>query len=224
MQVELHNVTPKAEESLVHIARASSQRVDKTENQAGLINFLIKNNHWSPFEHSFMTVEIKTSKAIAIQLLRHRSFTFQEFSQRYAKVNKMEAVDLRRQAVENRQSSTDTIGMIVMGEFYLHEEASKEEHALVEEFSRVLDQTQDFYNRMIDAGVAKECARMILPMCTETTLYMTGPIRSWIHMLDLRDHSHAQLEAQLIAKEIKNIFIDQFPIVAEARGYEKYEE
>ena len=224
MIVNFKNITPEAEETIVEIARVSSSRVDKREDPDKLINYLIKNKHWSPFEHAYMTVEIITSKAIGIQLLRHRSFTFQEFSQRYAKVTSVVPVELRAQAEKNRQSSTDR-----MGYFYLWPEEDKivgqwdgetEEGArLASLCSNAVSICMEAYRELINSGVAKECARMVLPMCTETTIHMTGSIRSWIHMLDIRDDGHAQKEAQEIAQKIKSIFISKCPIIAKARGW-----
>ncbi len=208
MKVKLQNCTPNPESSLVEIARASSSREDKTEEPYKLIKFLIDHRHWSPFEHSFMTVEIITSKIVSIQFLRHRSFYFQEFSQRYAKVEEIEPIELREQAIKNRQSSTTDIGnMDVQG------------RSLNQVVDSHIETTKSLYNMLIENGVAKECARSILPMATQTKLYMTGNIRSWIHFLELRDDPHAQLEAQLAAKEIKKIFIQQFPLTAKAKGW-----
>lgn len=213
MKVSLKSITPNAEVNIVEIARVSSSRQDKSEAPEGLINYLIKNKHWSPFEHSFMTIEIVTSKAIGIQLLRHRSFTFQEFSQRYAKVETMEPVELRKQAEKNRQSSVEVVNDNTYFDGYIPMKYS-------EIVDHVVSECTHWYNQLLELGVAKECARMILPMCTQTTIYMTGSIRSWIHMLDIRDDDHAQKEVQLIAKEIKKIFIEQLPIISKARGYE----
>ncbi len=220
MKVTLKSITPNAEVNIVEIARVSSSRADKTEKLEGLISYLIKNKHWSPFEHSYMTVEIVTSKAIAIQFLRHRSFTFQEFSQRYAKVENFEPIELRQQAVKNRQSSTNLMELdaIKYTEDWTSKEYSGSAKSIVDSHLRT---TMNLYQSLLDAGVAKECARFILPMCTQTTLYMTGAVRNWIHFLDLRDDGHAQKEAQLAAKEIKKIFIEQLPIVSKAVGYIK---
>lgn len=212
MNVELKSITPKAEENIVEIARVSSSRENKTENPEGLIGYLIKNKHWSPFEMSNMVVEIVTSKAIAIQLLRHRSFSFQEFSQRYAKVENFEPIQLRKQAEKNRQSSEEEFDPYVTGIIF------KDLASIM--IKKKLDEILFMYNELLETGVAKECARMILPMCTQTTLYMQGTIRSWIHFLALRDDAHAQLEAQLIAKEIKKIFKGQLPVISKALGYE----
>ena len=214
MKVTLKAITPNTEQTIVEIARVSSSRTDKSENLAGLINYLINHKHWSPFEHSMMTIEIVTSKAIGIQLLRHRSFTFQEFSQRYAKVTEIEPIEIRRQAIKNRQSSEEVFNPSINVTEGINFKAT-------EIVDNLLNHSLNVYNKLIEAGVAKECARMVLPMATQTTIYMTGTIRSWIHLLDIRDDSHAQLEIQLIAKEIKKIFIEQCPIIAEAKGWIK---
>lgn len=214
MRVELKSITANAEINIVEIARVSSSRVDKSEKPEGLINYLIKNKHWSPFEHSMMTVEIVTSKAIGIQLLRHRSFTFQEFSQRYAKVEAIEPIEIRKQAVKNRQSSEEVFNPYIL----VHPDSVETVKAseIIEDF---INRVQYLYDALLDVGVAKECARMILPMATQTTIYMSGTIRSWIHFLDIRDDAHAQLEVQLIAKEIKKIFKEKLPIISSAKEY-----
>lgn len=217
MKVTLKSITPDAEVNIVEIARVSSSRTDKSEKPEGLINYLIKNNHWSPFEHSYMTIEIITSKAIGIQLLRHRSFTFQEFSQRYAKVEAIEPIELRLQAVTNRQSSTE----VCDPQITIKNSVESFDISAINAIQLHLEQTQNLYNSLLEAGVAKECARMILPMATQTTIYMTGSIRSWIHFLDIRMDAHAQLEAQLIAREIKNIFVDNLPNISIAKSYER---
>lgn len=214
MKVSLKSITPDAEINIVEIARVSSSRVDKTEKPEGLIGYLIKNKHWSPFEHSFLTFEIVTSKAIGIQLLRHRSFTFQEFSQRYAKVEAIEPIELREQATTNRQSSTDIFDPSISSDY-------REGMSSNSVINKYLTIGQELYKELLELGVAKECARMILPMATQTTIFMTGSIRSWIHFLDIRDDGHAQKEAQEIAREIKNIFIDQLPLISKAKEYVK---
>ena len=200
-EVKLASITPNGEDFVVLVARESSQRKDKLEDAVPLLQYLIKNNHWSPFEHTFMSVSIQTTKAIAIQLLRHRSFYFQEFSQRYAKVTEYIVPEMRLQSASNRQSSTDT--------------TSKYE----EEINYHLHKTFALYEEMIENGIAKETARMILPMCSLTTLKMSGSIRSWIHFLALRDDEHAQKEIQEIAKMIKSIFTEQFPTIAKCLHY-----
>jgi thymidylate synthase (FAD) len=230
MKVSLKSITPNAEVNIVEIARVSSSRTDKTEKPEGLINYLINNKHWSPFQHSYLTFEVTTSKAIGIQLLRHLSFTFQEFSQRYAKVENIEPIEFRLQAEKNRQSSTSIVGKITMkndpkssiiiemGEDY----PVGEDGPMSEFLHRValhLRETRNLYNEGLELGIAKECMRMILPMATETTIYMTGSVRSWIHFLAIRDDGHAQKEAQVIAKEIKKLFVKELPIISKALGY-----
>lgn len=218
MQVTLKTITPNAEVNIVEIARVSSTRQDKSEKPEGLINYLIKNKHWSPFEHSMMTVEIVTSKAIGIQLLRHRSFYFQEFSQRYAVVNEIEPVELRQQADKNRQSSTDVLPYRTKLKEPIEYEEYTIEHVGVA-VTDIIEKSKKVYDALIKTGIAKEVARMVLPMATQTTIYMSGTIRSWIHFLDVRDDAHAQKEAQLIAKEIKKIFIQECPIISRALEY-----
>jgi len=213
MKVTLKAITPETEKTIIQIARVSSTRTDKDENPVPLINHLIKNNHWSPFEHAMMTIEIVTSKAIGIQLLRHRSFTFQEFSQRYAVVTDIEPIELRQQATNNRQSSTEVFNPLINNLFFIVQKPASE---VIDTYNRL---GEILYKDLLNAGVARECARMILPMATQTTIYMSGTIRSWIHLLDIRDDSHAQLEIQLIAKDIKKIFIEQCPKIAKARGW-----
>lgn len=214
MHVKLKSITPNIETTIVEIARVSSSRKDKSEAPEGLINYLIKNKHWSPFEHGMITMEIQTSKAIGIQLLRHRSFTFQEFSQRYAKVTEIEPIEIRKQAIKNRQSSEEIIG------HHLYRERGETLTSSIDEVVKHhIESVNRLYNYLLENGVAKECARMILPMATSTTIYMTGTVRSWIHLLDIRDDSHAQKEIQLIAKEMKKIIIEQCPIISKARGW-----
>jgi thymidylate synthase (FAD) len=208
MNVNLVCVTPDAEENIVYIARASSSRKDKKASPEKLINYLIKHRHWSPFEHAYMTLEIETSKAIGIQLLRHRSFTFQEFSQRYQDVNELsefmfEDVKFRKQNENNRQSSTEEISDVDNRDMY----------DLVENH---LKRTEALYNWLILENVSRETARMVLPLCTKTKIYMTGSVRSWIHFLSIRNDSHSQLEMQEVARAIQKIFEVQFPIIQNA--------
>lgn len=215
MYIKLKTITPDIENTIVEIARVSSSRENKTEDSEGLINYLINNDHWSPFECGYLTFEIETSKAIGIQLLRHRSFTFQEFSQRYQNVNQIsddsvfEPVEVRRQAIKNRQSSEEVFDPIL---------PEWEDRASVV-IDNVLCYVESLYNTLLEAGVAKEQARMILPMATKTKIYMTGSVRSWIHFLKLRDDQHAQKEIQLIAKEIKSVFIKELPNISRALKY-----
>ena len=215
MKVTLNHVTPEAENAIVKIARVSSKRTDKVEKPEGLLNYLIKHKHWSPFEHGYMSVEIETSKAIGIQLIRHRSFTFQEFSQRYQDVNLMdgmfESVELRKQAEDNRQSSTEIFNPDVLYNGY--------STAASAQIGKHFRACQDLYNQLLNEGVAREVARMVLPLATKTKIHMTGSIRSWIHFLDLRDDAHAQKEIQDVAQEIKKIFIEQFPIISKSLNY-----
>lgn len=219
MYVRLKTITPNIENNIIEIARVSSSRKDKQAKPEGLINYLIKNNHFSPFEHGFITFEIETSRGIAAQLLRHRSNYFQEFSQRYQDVNKVsengifEPIELRKQAVNNRQSSEEVFDpeiYDVTGEYL-------EKSSIV--IQGLLEDLENTYNNLIEAGVAKECARFILPLTTKTKLYITMNVRSVIHWLDLRLDSHAQKEIFLIAEEVKKIVITQLPLISKARGY-----
>lgn len=214
MYVKLKSITPDAENTIVEIARVSSSRKDKRENPVGLINYLIKNKHYSPFEHGHITFEIETSKAIGIQLIRHRSFTFQEFSQRYSIVDKIEPIELRRQHKNNRQSSTEVFDPLITLSKYEPDEV--ESSWVIQQF---LEEAQRVYNELIKAGVARECARMVLPMATSTKIYMTGTVRSWIHFMDIRDDEHAQKEIREIAVEIKKLFSEQLPTISKALGY-----
>ena len=211
MKVELLSITPNAEEHIVEVARVSSSRKNKKEDYEKLVKYLIKHGHWSPFEHSYMTFEIETSKAIAIQLLRHRSFTFQEFSQRYQDVNELsefmfEDVRFRKQSENNRQSSTEEISDVDNRGMY----------DLVENH---LKRTEALYNWLILEGVSRETARMILPLCTKTKLYMTGSIRSWIHFISIRADHHSQKEMQDVANAIKKIVKETLPVVSKALDY-----
>ena len=219
-KVNLVTNTPNAEETIVEIARVSSKRTDKKAKPEGLINYLIKHKHWSPFEHASMTLEIDTSKAIGIQLIRHRSFTFQEFSQRYQDVNLLdnmfEPVELRKQAEDNRQSSTETFNPEIKVKYPLMGNQLLPSDIAI---ASLLDFSRNVYNALLDAGVARETARMILPLCTNTKIYMTGTLRSWIHFFELRDDEHAQKEIQEIAKAGKQIFTEQFPVLSNALGY-----
>jgi thymidylate synthase (FAD) len=202
-----------AEELISYCARVSNPSNQmNSETAPKLLKFLIKHRHWSPFEMASMCVEIKTSRAIAAQILRHRSFSFQEFSQRYSKATALEPIQLRRQSDKNRQSSTD--------EFEPFYDDGAEMISLKDEIEEYLEFGQQLYDRLIEAGTAKECARGVLPLTTETTMYMTGTIRSWIHYFDIRCEEHVQLEHREIAEEIRdNIFTPNFPCVAEALGY-----
>ena len=217
MKVTLLNVTPNAEDHIVEVARVSSSRKNKKDKPEGLLRYLVQHKHWSPFEHGHATFEIETSKAIGIQLIRHRSFSFQEFSQRYQDVNRLgdmfEPIELRAQCEDNRQSSTEIINpkFDIMGVVSYPASDAIEKH---------LESCQTLYNRLLESGVAREQARMVLPLATKTKIHMTGSIRSWVHFLELRDDEHAQKEIQLVAQEIKRIFIKEFPIISNALKYE----
>lgn len=204
MEVKLVSITENPEQLVSYIARVSNPDNQTNPDYAKLIKYLIKNGHFSPFEHAFMTVEIKTSRAIAAQLLRHRSFTFQEFSQRYSEVTDFEPIELRKQAVKNRQSSLDVFDPIVRNGAI---KASK----LIEHY---IEDGKRLYAMLLESGVAKEVARMILPLTTQTTLYMTGSIRSWIHYIALRDTDHVQKEHRMITQQIRGIFNAYLPTVA----------
>jgi thymidylate synthase (FAD) len=199
------DLTP--EELIVYVARVSNPSNQlNTESSEKLINYLIKHAHWSPFEMVDMCVEIVTSRGIAPQILRHRSFSFQEFSQRYAKVNAIEPIELRYKGDTNRQSSSEAID----GEDSIY---------FNEKLEKLFTLSQEIYNEMIDADIAKECARFVLPLASETTLYMKSSIRSWIHYLQIRCDEHTQLEHRLIAEEIKKIFIQNFPSISKALNF-----
>ena len=222
MKVTLLNVTPNAEDHIVEVARVSSSRKDKKDKPAGLLRYLVQHKHWSPFEHGHATFEIETSKAIGIQLIRHRSFAFQEFSQRYQDVNHLgdifEPIELRAQCEDNRQSSTEVIDPNLYREV---EHPGKEMPVKASQvINNHLRNAHDLYNDLLEAGVAREQARMVLPLATTTKIHMTGSIRSWIHFLELRDDDHAQKEIQTVAKEIKRIFISEFPIISKGLNYE----
>lgn len=190
-----YQLTP--EEFIVYIARVSNPANQlNTETGHKLLNYLIKNKHWSPFEHVSCTYEIKTSRGIAAQILRHRSFTFQEFSQRYAQVTELEKIEWRKQGKTNRQVGDEPV------ELPLHLQFA------VDEYQR---SSKALYDQLIASGIAKESARMILPLSTSTTIYMTGTLRSWIHYLDLRCSEHTQKEHREIALEIKESLKGIFP-------------
>lgn len=193
-----------AEELIVYIARVSNPSNQlNSETSDKLVSYMVRNKHWSPFEMVDMTIEIVTSRGIAQQILRHRSFSFQEFSQRYAKVNDMEAVQLRYQADKNRQSSSDAL-------------TGEDAEYFEKRFQEVINLSQEVYSEMLDKNVAKECARFILPITTQTKIYMKGSIRSWIHYLQIRCDAHTQLEHRQIALAILEIFKTNFPNISKA--------
>lgn len=208
MRVRLEEITEEAERSIIRIARVSNPANQNNPEYAKLIRFCIQHEHWSVFEHAHMTLEIETSRVIAAQILRHRSFTFQEFSQRYSDPTEMgfEPIELRRQAEKNRQSSALRV-------------EPETEQELEEAWFGLLEDIQHLYTRMLALGVAKECARFVLPGCTTTRLYMTGNIRSWIHYIQLRTKENVQLEHRQVALAAKKIFCSQMGVIALALGW-----
>ena len=206
-KVKLITVTPKAEETMGYVARVSNPNNQDNPNVAGLLKYCIKHGHWSVFEQAHMTVEIETTRGLAAQILRHRSFTYQEFSQRYADVSHIREdiplPELRSQDLKNRQNSIDDVDPAKVESF------NKEMRSL-------FDQSIDLYKKMLHAGIAKECARFVLPLATPTRLYMTGSCRSWVHYIDLRSAHGTQKEHMDLVENIRKIFIEQFPIVSEA--------
>ena len=210
MKVEAVNVTPGAESQIAYCARVSNPNNQDNENIERLLKYCIDHQHWSIFEQAFLTVEINTTRGLAAQILRHRSFTFQEFSQRYADTNllskEIPVFDLRSQDNKNRQNSIDDID-------------SKTKEIWEHRISQHFDEAIKLYNQMLDAGIAKECARFILPLATPTRLYMSGTVRSWIHYIDLRSGNGTQKEHRDIAEECKKIFSYYFPTIAKALNY-----
>ena len=206
MNVSLVNVSPDAEKHMAYCARVSNPNNQDNENYAGLLRYCIKHQHWSIFEQAFMTLEINTTRGLAAQILRHRSFTYQEFSQRYADANLLGSIpipDLRSQDSKNRQNSIDDL-------------PKNQKEQLQKTIASYFAEGIDLYNELIREGVAKECARFVLPLATPTRLYMSGSVRSWIHYIDLRSGHGTQKEHMDIANECKSIFIEQFPTVSEA--------
>lgn len=198
---------PSAESLIAYTARVSNPAGQMNDETAPrLLAYLIKNKHWSPFEMVSFTVEIQTSRAIAAQILRHRSFSFQEFSQRYAEATSTYHYPARRQDKKNRQNSIDDLPSETLSWF---EEAQSQVDALA----------MDLYNEALDKGIAKEQARFLLPLSTATTLYMSGTARSWIHYIQLRADAATQLEHREIAEGCKAIFVAQFPCTSEALGW-----
>lgn len=202
---KLDNNIQTAEELIVYCARVSnpSNQLNK-ETSSKLLKYLIKHKHWSPFEMASMCVEIQTSRAIAAQILRHRSFSFQEFSQRYSTVTELEPLEFRQQGKTNRQVGENILPLPAW---------------LLDRVNTSQEVTKHTYNLLLEHGVAKESARMILPLNTQTTLYMSGTIRSWIHYLDVRATQDTQKEHREIAENIKQLFIKEFPVTSEALGY-----
>jgi thymidylate synthase (FAD) len=210
--VKLISATPDAEKHIAYCARVSNPKNQENSNFEGLLKYCIKNQHWSIFEHAFLTVEINTSLAIATQILRHRSFTFQQFSQRYADSTELQlelpVPDLRKQDTKNRQNSTDDLGDYV-------------KLGLQEEIRKHFEYSLKLYNKMLGVGVAKECARFVLPQATQTRLYMSGSLRSWMHYIDLRSAHGTQKEHMEVAEAIRCIFTCQFPTISSALGWSR---
>ena len=208
--VKLITVTPNAEETMGYIARVSNPNNQTNPVVDGLLGYCIKHGHWSVFEQAHMTLEIETTRGLAAQILRHRSFTFQEFSQRYANANlldNIEVPDLRSQDSKNRQNSIDDI-------------PQDKKETLQKKISDHFSAAMSLYDELIKEGVAKECARFVLPLSTPTRIYMTGSVRSWIHYIDLRSAHGTQKEHMDLVKEVRGIFKQQFPICSKALNWE----
>ena len=207
MNVSLISISPDAEKHMAYCARVSNPNNQENENYAGLLRYCIKHQHWSIFEQAFMTLEINTTRGLAAQILRHRSFTFQEFSQRYADTNLLETniplPELRRQDTKNRQNSIDDV-------------PEAQTKMLLGRIQNYFNEGLDLYNELLREGIAKECARFVLPLATPTRIYMSGSVRSWVHYIDLRSGHGTQKEHMEIANACKTIFTEQFPTVSEA--------
>ena len=207
MSVRLISVTPDAEKTMGYVARVSNPSNQENPKVAGLLKYCVNHQHWSVFEQAFMTLEIETTRGLAAQILRHRSFTYQEFSQRYADSSLLAETiplpELRRQDTKNRQNSIDDIDPFTIQKYQM---------LMQDHFKDAME----LYQKMLDEGIAKECARFVLPLATPTRLYMSGSCRSWIHYITLRSANGTQKEHMDIAEACKKIFIEQFPTVSEA--------
>ena len=210
MEVKLVSVTPDAEKTMAYVARVSNPKNQDNEKFSGLLKYCIQHGHWSVFEQAFMTVEINTTRGLAAQILRHRSFTYQEFSQRYADSSllsdEIPLPALRSQDLKNRQNSVDDVDPLVVQDF----NSKMQKHFI---------DGMKLYKEMLDAGIAKECARFVLPLATPTRLYMTGSCRSWIHYINLRSAHGTQKEHMDLVENVRVIFKEQFPTVSEALGW-----
>ena len=210
MSVKLINVSPDAEKHMAYCARVSNPNNQENEKISGLLKYCIKHQHWSIFEQAFMTLEIETNRGIAAQILRHRSFTYQEFSQRYADssllATEIPIPELRRQDTKNRQNSIDDVDPFVRQEFQI-------------KIQKYFEEGMKLYQDMLDVDIAKECARFVLPLATPTRIYMSGSVRSWIHYIDLRSANGTQKEHMDIALACKEVFKEQFPTISEALEY-----
>ena len=208
-RVQLINSTPNAEKSMAYIARVSNPKNQENDDFTKLIGYCIKNEHWSVFEQAYMTLQIETTRGIAAQILRHRSFTFQEFSQRYAdsmQLGEIPIPELRRQDNKNRQNSISDLPKEIINTFN-------------KKIKQQFDQNKELYEEMLEAGIAKECARFVLPLATPTRIYMTGSCRSWIHYINLRTGHGTQKEHMVIAQECKKIFSQEYPVVSSALNW-----
>ena len=207
MNVTLVSVTPDAEKTMGYVARVSNPKNQDNPKVAGLLGYCIKHGHWSVFEQAHMTLEINTTRGLAAQILRHRSFTYQEFSQRYADSSLLGDTiplpELRKQDLKNRQNSTDDMDQRKVN----HYNRKMQQH---------FKQGMQLYQNMLKDGVAKECARFVLPLATPTRIYMTGSVRSWVHYIDLRSAHGTQKEHMDLVENVRKIFVEQFPIVSEA--------
>ena len=207
MTVRLISVTPDAEKTMGYVARVSNPNNQENPKVAGLLKYCVNHQHWSVFEQAFMTLEIETTRGLAAQCLRHRSFTYQEFSQRYADssllADEIPMIDLRRQDTKNRQNSIDDIDPFVKQEFEI-------------KIKKHFEEGMKLYKEMLEANIAKEWSRFVLPLATPTRIYMSGSCRSWIHYIQLRSANGTQKEHMDIAEECKKIFVEQFPTVSEA--------
>ena len=205
--INLISVTPDAEQHMAYVARVSNPKNQDNDKFAGLLKYCIKHGHWSVFEQAFMTVEINTTRGLAAQILRHRSFTYQEFSQRYADSSmlgdQIPLPELRRQDDKNRQNSIDDLDPLMVEDLNL-------------KMQRHFVDGMKLYKEMLDAGVAKECARFVLPLATPTRIYMSGSVRSWIHYINLRSAHGTQKEHMNVAEGVRSIFAEQFHTVAQA--------
>jgi len=207
--VKLITSTPDAEKTMAYIARVSNPKNQENNDFTKLIGYCIKNEHWSVFEQAYMTLQIETTRGIAAQILRHRSFTFQEFSQRYADSRQLGEIpipELRRQDNKNRQNSISDLSEEVINQFN-------------EKIKHQFNLNKQLYEEMLEAGIAKECARFVLPLATPTRIYMTGSCRSWIHYINLRTGHGTQKEHMDIAKECKKIFSKEYPVVSSALNW-----
>ena len=207
--VELISLTPNAEKTMAYIARVSNPKNQNNDDYSKLLSYCIKHEHWSVFEQSFMTLQIETHRGIAAQILRHRSFTFQEFSQRYAdsaQLGNIPLPELRRQDFKNRQNSIPD----------LPNELKKRFNTKI---AAHFKDASDLYEELLAEGIAKECARFVLPLATRTRIYMSGSCRSWIHYINLRSAHGTQEEHKNIAQNCKSIFKKSFPIVSQALNW-----